>query len=62
MTHREHSDETLNIFIESFNEFHTIIKFIEEFSKMSIYVLDVTIDIENGILKNDLFVKPTDMD
>ena len=62
MTHREHSDETLNIFIESFNEFHPIIKFIEEFSKMSIYVLDVTIDIENGILKNDLFVKPTDMD
>ena len=60
MAHMQHCEETINIFIGNLIEFHPTIKFTKQFSKMSIYVLDVTIGIENDVLKNVLFVKPTD--
>ena len=39
---------------------HPIIKFTAEYSENSIQFLDVAVDIENFVLKTDVFVRPTD--
>ena len=49
----QHGKKTLNAFIE-------IIKFTAEYLEKYIQSLDMTINIENEILKTDFFVKPAD--
>ena len=39
---------------------HPTIKFTAEWSKTSIYFLDVTVSLIEGVIENDLYVKPTD--
>ena len=47
-------------FIEHLNHFHPTIKFTHECSYQSINYLDVTVQIEDGILTTTTFHKPTD--
>ena len=42
------------------NKKHPTIKFTAEWSKTQINFLDVTVYLENGNIKTDLYVKPTD--
>ena len=42
------------------NKEHSTIKFTAEWSKIQINFLDVTVYLENGKIKTDLYVKPTD--
>ena len=57
---REHGEESLKVFIEQVNMFHSTIKFIAEYSKEEVNFSDVNIKLVDGELKADLFVKPTD--
>ena len=57
----EHGEESLKVFIEQVNMFHSTIKFTAEYSKEEVNFLDVNIKLIDGNLKTDLFVKPTDM-
>ena len=41
------------------NRLHTTIKIEAEWSKSSINVLDVLITLKGGIIKTDLYAKPT---
>ena len=54
----EHGEESLKIFIEQANIFHSIIKFTAEYSEGEVNFLDVNIKLIDGELKIDLFVKP----
>ena len=56
----EHGEESLKVFIEQVNMFHSTIKFTAEYSKEEVNFLDVIIKLIGGELKTDLFVKPTD--
>ena len=42
------------------NKKHPTIKFTAEWSKKQIIFLDITVYLENGMIKSDLYVKPTD--
>ena len=55
-----HGEESLKVFIEQVNMFHSTIKFTAEHSKEKVNFLDVNIKLIDGELKTDLFVKPTD--
>ena len=56
----EHDEESLKVFIEQVNMFHSTIKFTAEYSKEAVNFLYVNIKLIDGELKTDLFVKPTD--
>ena len=56
----EHGEESLENFLNKLNSFHPTIKFTAEYSKETIYFLDVNIRLVGGGLMTDLFVKPTD--
>ena len=56
----QHREEKRNTFIKDLSEFHLTIKFTVEYSEKSTQFLDQTINIENGILKTGLLVKPRD--
>ena len=56
----EHGEENLNEFIDVLNKEHPTIKFTAEWSKMQINFLHVTVYLENGKIKIDLYFKPTD--
>ena len=56
----KHVEESLKIFIEQINIFHSTIKFTAEYSKEEVNFLDVNIKLIDGELKTDLFVKPTE--
>ena len=56
----EHGEEKLKEFIDVLNKKHPTIKFTAEWSKTQINFLDVTVYLENGNIKTDLYVKPTD--
>ena len=47
-------------FIDVLNKKHRTIKFTEERFKTQINFLDVTVYLENGKIKTNLYVKPTD--
>ncbi|KAJ8017586.1 hypothetical protein HOLleu_44904 [Holothuria leucospilota] len=55
-----HGEDSLKIFVENINSFHSTIKFTADSSRVSVHFLDTTVTIENGSLKTDLFNKPTD--
>ena len=56
----EHGGEKLKEFIDVLNKKHPTIKFTAEWSKTQINFLDVTVSLENGKIKTDLYVKPSD--
>ena len=55
----EHGEESLKVFIEQVNMFHSTIKFTAEYSTEQANFLDVNIKLIDGELKTDFFVKPT---
>ena len=57
----EYGEEKLKEFIDVLNKKHPTIKFTAEWSKTQINFLDVTVYLENGNIKTDLYVKPTDI-
>ena len=56
----KHGEEKLKEFIGVLNKKHPTIKFTAEWSKTQTNILDVTVSLENGKIKTDLYVKPTD--
>ena len=56
----EHGEEKLKEFIDVLNKKHPTIKVTAEWSKTQINFLDVTVSLENGKIKTDLYGKPTD--
>ena len=56
----KHGKEKLREFIDVIIKKHPTIKFTTEWSKTQIHFLDVTVFLENGKIKTDLYVKPTD--
>ena len=57
----EHGKESLKVFTEQVNMFHSTIKFTAEYSKDEVNVLDVNnIKLIDRELKTDLFIKPKD--
>ena len=56
----EHGENKLNSFLDKIDEVHPTIKFTAEWSKTSINFLDVTVSLVEGVIENDLYVKPTD--
>ena len=56
----EHGQESLKLFLQQSNLFHTTIKFMAEMSMEPITFLDTTVILENDILHTDLYSKPTD--
>ena len=56
----EHGEESLKVFIEQVNMFHSTVKFTAEYLKKEVNFLDVNIKLIDGELKADLFVKSTD--
>ena len=56
----EHGEEKLKEFIDVLNKKHPTIKFTAEWSKTQINFLDVTVYLENGKIKTDLYVNPID--
>ena len=56
----EHGEEKLKEFIDVLNKKHPTIKVTAEWSKTQINFLDVTVSLENGKIKTDLYAKPTD--
>ena len=56
----EHGEESLKVFIEQVNMFHSTIKFTVDYSKEEVNFLDVNIKLIDGKLKTDLLVKPMD--
>ena len=57
----EHGEESLRVFIDQVNWFYHTIKFIAEYSKEEVNFLDLNIKLDDGELKTDLSVKPTDI-
>ena len=55
-----HGRESLKVFIEQVNTFHSTIKFTAEYSKEEVNFLDGNIKLIDGKLNTDLFVKSTD--
>ena len=58
----EHREKKLKSFIDNIDKMHPTIKFTEDCSKTSIndVTIDVTVCIAEGIIKTNLYVKPTD--
>ena len=56
----EYGEESLKVFIEQVNMFHSTIKFTAENSKEEVNFLNVNVKLIVGELKTDLFIKPTD--
>ena len=56
----EHGEEKLKEFIDVLNKKHPTIKFTAEWYKTQTNFLDVTVSLENGKIKTELYVKPTD--
>ena len=56
----EHGEEKLKEFIDVLNKKHPTIKFTAEWSKTKTSFLDVSVSLENGKIKTDLYLKPTD--
>ena len=56
----QHGEESLEVFIEQVNMFHSTIKFTAECSKQEVNFSDVNVKLIDGELKTDLFVKPTE--
>ena len=56
----ERGENKLKSYIDKINKMHPTIKFIAEWSKTSINFLDVIVSLIEGVIKTDLFVKPTD--
>ena len=56
----EHGEESLSNFMKALNEFHSTIKFTSQCSNKKINFLDVNIELSNGRLSTDLFIKSTD--
>ena len=56
----EHEEEKLKEFIDVLKKKHPTIKFTSEWSKTQIIFLNVTVYLENGKIKINLYVKPTD--
>ena len=54
----EHGEEKLKEFIDVLNKKHPTITFTAEWSKTQINCLDVTVYLENGKIKTDLYFKP----
>ena len=50
----EHGEESLKVFIEQVNMFHSTIKFTDDYSKKEVDFLDVNIKPIDGKLKTDL--------
>lgn len=55
-----HSDEELQDFFNHANNIHPSIKFTHEVSDTKMSFLDTCTTLENGILKTDIYCKPTD--
>ena len=55
-----HSEQELQTFLHSLNEFHTYIKLTYESSNESISLLDLKVNIKNSKIKIDLYVKSND--
>lgn len=53
----QHRSETLNAVMKRLNKFHSTAKFTAEYFEKSVPFLDVTTNIENKVLKTDLFSK-----
>ena len=56
----KHREDSLGQFLEKLNSFHPTIKFTSHWSKQSVNFLDVQVSVDNGYLKTDLYIKPTD--
>ena len=56
---REHREGSLKKIINDINSFHSTIKFTANWSKEKVNFLDVEINLKNGVLSTDLFVKLT---
>ena len=56
----EHGEESLGDFIDQVNLLHPTIKFTAEYSKEEVNFLDLSLKLNDGKLKADLFVKPAD--
>ena len=59
-TNWEHGQESLKLFLQQINLFHTTIKFTAETSTEHVTFLDTMLMLENDILHTDLYTKPTD--
>ena len=55
----KHGEESLKVFLEQVNTFHSTIKLNAKYSKQEINFLDVNIKLIHEELNTDLFVKPT---
>ena len=56
-----HGNESLQLFINGLNNIHTRLRFTASISPTNIAFLDLNVYTENGKLKSDLYVKPTDV-
>ena len=56
----EDGEESLKVFIEQINMFHSTITFTAKYSKEEVNFLDVNIKLIDGEHKTHLFVKPMD--
>ena len=55
-----HGKEECKHFMKELNSFRDHVKFTFESNKESINILDVNINLSNGHLMTDMYVKPTD--
>ena len=56
----EHGEESLNVFVDYLNSVHPTLKFTVKYSKTQVEFLDVLVSNENGHIRTNLYVKPTD--
>ena len=56
----KHGENKLKSILDKINEVHPTIKLTAEWSKSSINFLDVTVSLVEGVIENDIYVKPTD--
>ena len=54
------SDEDLDTFLDYINTIHPTIKFTHQASRESVSFLDISLSLQDGFLKTDLYTKPTD--
>ena len=55
----EHGEELLIKFLNEINSIHQTMKFTADWSKQKINFVDVDVNLKNGVLSINLFVKPT---
>lgn len=56
----EHGQQRLEEFLEEINNFHPTIKFTAECSTEKVTFLDTVVILEDGMIRTDLYTKPTD--